>query len=135
MGAKHINGKTCLSCEDKLRLADYRIQDWFYDIKAHFPLLHISWTYRNEKDQNDCFANGSSNLKYPKSAHNFIDDQAMPCSRAIDVFEQVGDKGVWSKNTFQKMWDYTKEKGYDMIWGGNFKSIGDSDHFQIHDKE
>lgn len=130
----HHDGPRCDLCEFKLCLAHPIIGEWFLAAKNNWPNLHASWTFRDEISQNRAYADGLSMLKWPNSAHNAkLGDK--PYSLAIDVF-QIDDDGVarFSTKFCGLLWEWTEEK-YPRVflWGGNFKTLGDSGHFQLID--
>lgn len=55
----------------------------------------VIWGYRNEEQQNDCYARGTSKLRFPYSQHNFriqTEDGLFPSSHAIDYVPWHNDK-------------------------------------------
>lgn len=130
----HTNAvNPCPSCEDKLTQAHEEMAQWFRNqVKPNYPDAHISWTYRDKVSQNQAHAEGKSKLVYPLSAHNKCDDQGNPCALAIDLF-QLASNGLacWPWKYFNQIALDMKASCPDMIWGGDFKSLGDADHFQL----
>lgn len=125
---KHTNeGEICVSCEDKLKEAHPYLSEWFRTkVKPKHQSAHISWTYRNEVSQNQAFAEGKSKLSYPHSKHN-----SNP-ARAIDLFELCSNgMAAWSWKYFKVINDEAKEANMNLVWGGDFKSIGDHDHWEL----
>lgn len=127
----HTRDVKCPMCEDKLKTADPKIKDWFYDMKTKFPQLHISCSWRGKDEQDRAFKEGKSKLKFPESPHNKSDATGKPASQALDVFT-LSEEGQaqFLQKFYLKLWQETK-KDYAMIWGGNFKSLGDANHFQL----
>jgi hypothetical protein len=129
----HSDGAVCPGCEIKLRDAHGDIQRWFREeIKPMFQDCHVSWSFRGKIEQNQAVAEGKSKLPWPLSAHNKSDDQGNPCSLAVDLFE-LSSNGMasWSWKYFKEIADHTKARGFPIVWGGDFKTLGDSDHFQF----
>lgn len=127
---KHENGYSCESCLDKLRQGHPEISRLYRQIIAIFPDCHVSWCFRNEKDQNDLFASGKSKLAWPKSAHNKMVGEE-PCALAIDLFQLADGKASFPVAYYRSIWDFLKRRGEAVIWGGNFPTFKDYDHFQI----
>lgn len=132
MGLKHTNKEPfCPSCEEKLKQADVKLREWFDDMREHFPTMHISCSYRGEKEQNEAVAQGKSKAVYPKSAHNKINEKGEPQAKALDIFELTAENTAkFDLEFYLKLWRASKFK-YPLIWGGNFKSLGDSNHFEL----
>jgi hypothetical protein len=114
-------------CQEKLALAHPKLVAWFCAAKTRNPSMHVSWSYRDETSQKNAFAIGASKLHYPMSAHN--KEPAM----ALDIF-QIDDSGkaVFDPVFCAKLADEIRRANLPFIWGGNFKSLGDNDHFQYH---
>ena len=131
MGLHHTNAELfCPLCEEKLKQAHAELHRWFYDMKEKFPQLHISCSYRGEKEQNQAVSQGKSKAKYPASAHNKTNEKGEPEARALDVFELKDGKACFDSDFYVKLWKNSKQD-FCMIWGGNFKSLGDANHFQL----
>lgn len=127
MSAKHAIEGLCPSCAEKLAQAHPDLRVWFLDLKSRNPSVHVSWSYRDQDSQEQAFAEGRTQLHFPKSAHN------QNPSLALDIF-QLNDKGcaVFDPIFCAKVASEIRTSNLPMIWGGNFKSIGDNDHFQLH---
>lgn len=116
----------CVGCADKLKQANPVFTPWFWKWVEKFPDLHISWTFRDEAAQNEAVASGKSRLPWPKSAHNRVVD-GIPESNAVDLFEIYNAKPLWRPSVMH----YIAEGPPEFTWGGNFKSLGDYDHFEV----
>lgn len=131
---KHTNStSTCAACELKLKDAHPSLAEWFRENVKHLhPDCHVSWSFRGEKDQNEAHAEGKSQLAWPMSAHNKSDDQGNPCAMALDLF-QLASNGMscWSWKYFKTIAAETKQTHPNIEWGGNWKTIADSDHFEL----
>lgn len=102
---------------------------WFREIvKPKFNDCHISWSYRGRDDQEKAFLDGKSKLHFPLSAHNKSDDQGNACAMALDLFE-LDYNGIarWAWGYFRSIAQMSPE----LRWGGDFKDLGDSDHFEL----
>jgi len=130
---KHTNdGATCPSCEEKLKDAHPEIAEWFRTkVKARHQDCHVSWSFRDKANQNQCVAEGKSKLAFPMSAHNKSDDQGNPCALALDLFELCSNgMARWAWAYFRAIAEEAKADGISIKWGGDWKSLGDADHFQ-----
>lgn len=132
MSYHHVEGvASCPLCELKLKDAHPLMVGFFRDyVKAKFPQAHISWTFRDEKNQNDCFASGKSKLRWPLSKHNALAD-GKPCARAIDLFMIVKGQALWPESFFRQVADLCEEEELPIYWGGNWKKFPDGDHFEL----
>jgi peptidoglycan L-alanyl-D-glutamate endopeptidase CwlK len=84
---------------------------------------------RNQCDQDAACASGKSRAPWPTSKHN-----CSP-SRAVDVAPFPID---WDDiKRFREFADFVKERaaalGISVRWGGDFKTIGDFDHWELTD--
>lgn len=116
----------CPLCEAKLLQAHGDLVKWFHEVvKPNFPDMHVSCSYRDKEAQEAACQQGLSRLEYPKSAHNKLP------SHALDLFQQIDGRGVWNPSVYGKLNDISMTKGYPLLWGASFKSLGDYDHFQL----
>lgn len=130
---KHENGvERCSRCENKLFTAHPTLVSWFYWVKSNHPDCHIAWSFRDEKSQHQAFESGKSKLDWPFSKHNCLDAIGNPQSKALDLFSLNDEGGAeFKKEYFEQIWHETQASNLPMKWGGNFKSLGDNDHFEI----
>lgn len=146
--AHHIAGPICPGCEGRLALAYPGLVSWFHRRKSTRPDLHVSWSFRTKVEQNQCWTDGKSRLKWPDSSHN--DWVALnpslptypalypsplaniqPQAHALDLFQITNGKGVWSPSYFRAISQESKAEGAEVIWGADFKAHHeDMDHFQ-----
>ena len=123
MSIHHTTGSNCPLCALKLVQAHPDLRAWFTRVKAKFPSIHISWSYRDEESQEQAFKDGKSHLHYPQSAHNKTP------ALALDLFElSEGGNAVWLRSTLKCISD---EFGAGIRWGGTWVHLGDFDHFEI----
>lgn len=109
------------------------IGSWFSGkVKPRYPEIHISCSYRDEAAQNDAVKRGISELQFPNSAHNKLDAQGLPASRALDLFIQEDGKALWPMHIYH---DISVSFPDDVKWGGQWKGLGDFDHFEIKEPE
>jgi hypothetical protein len=129
----HTHDAICPLCQLKLKQAHPYLQKWFLKIKSRHFDAHISWSYRDQADQEKAFSEGKTHAHYPNSPHNHLDQDGNPLSLALDLF-QLSEQGkaLWEQAFFRMIWDECVKDGDDMIWGGNFRSLGDLDHFQFN---
>lgn len=133
--SKHTNDLIdCPSCDEKLSQAHPKLIDWFKQVvKPSFKDCHVSWSFRDQYNQNQMVAMGKSKLAWPKSKHNFMDENGNPLSLAIDLFE-LSSNGMASWP-----WKYFKDISAlitdEMEWGGNWKKFPDSDHYELKSDE
>lgn len=130
---RHQVGKTCALCDAKLLTAHNDLAKWFRAAKEKWQNIHISWAYRDQAAQERAFAEGASLLHWPNSAHNHrVND--IPTSLALDIF-QIDEDGIARfQYQFNKtLWAWTNQDygANSFLWGGGFKSLGDSGHFEL----
>lgn len=128
---KHERGD-CSRCAAKLSEACNEIVAFFYWVKNNHPEAHVSWTFRDQALQEECYRMGKSKLHWPDSKHNYTDKEGHPKAEAIDLFVLTNDeKAVWPRPWFEGLWNEVDRKNLPMIWGGHFRKLGDYDHFQL----
>ena len=122
----HTSDPECSLCEQKLSLAHPELVKWFHDLKGRHPDVHVSWSFRDAASQTQAFKDGTTKLQFPQSAHN--KQPAM----ALDIF-QIDDtgKGKWDPVFCAKVNEESLSLGYALKWGGQWKSLGDNDHFEL----
>jgi hypothetical protein len=132
MKAKHVEGTSCPSCDEKLLTAHPDLREWFNKcVKPKFTDAHISWSFRDKFNQNQCVAEGKSKLKWPLSAHNKTDENGNPCAHALDLFELCSNgMARWSWKYFKEIAAESKAKQYPVDWGHDLWGW-DDDHFQL----
>ena len=128
----HEDGPVCSGCEQKLTQANPVLAKWFHTVvKPAYPFMHISWSFRDQANQNACVANGTSKLPWPQSAHNNV-VSGVPAANALDLFEQVNGKLVYNAAHLKAVADMSANlSGVKLLWGGQWPSLGDKDHFQV----
>lgn len=92
--------------------------------------------FRGEMEQNEAYSSGHSKLKWPQSKHN------QSPSLAVDIvpypidwnderrFRTLGAvvKEIWSQLPPEKT------EGYELSWGGDWKTFKDFPHFELRKK-
>jgi len=91
--------------------------------------LRVTSALRTWNEQDGLYAQGRTktgkiitNAKGGQSLHNF--------GLAIDVVEIKDGKALWSNPNWNKIATLGKSIGF--AWGGDFKSIKDKPHFEMH---
>ena len=133
MEIHHSNeANPCLMCLQKLKQAHPDIAAWFKRVKAAFPTVHVAVSYRGKEDQMRAFEEHKTRLMWPMSGHNQSDSRGQPAATALDLFN-LSDDGVamFPPLYYAKIFAWCQEHKEPIKWGGNFKSLGDSDHFQL----
>lgn len=111
-------------------MASPKVIEMYRKVKAKYFDAHVSWTFRGERDQELCFATGVSKAHWPDSPHNKMKEN-QPCSIAMDLFRLNGyGCAEWKEKWFREIAEHLKLEGIALIWGGDFKSLKDYDHFE-----
>lgn len=101
-------------------------------VKVAFPLAHIAWAWRDEKEQEQAYRDGKSKLRWPHSAHNHTTPEGKPQSLALDLFEITDDNvGRWSPSFFFSVALMIDQDQSPIFWGGKYKHFSDHDHYQM----
>lgn len=87
--------------------------------------MHVACAYRNKEAQNIAFTQGDSKLPWPQSKHNL-----MP-AKALDIFQQVEGRAIFDPIFCAKLNAESRLADFPLRWGGEFKSLGDSGHFEL----
>lgn len=152
MTLHHTSDETCPLCIEKLKRAHLYLVQWFSVLKRKYPNIHVSRSWSDQAEQDGFYAKGRkqnpdgswaivtprevvTELRWPFSAHNHTDRSGMPQSMALDLF-QLDEDGVarWVPLFFAKVNAENEKAGEPLQWGGKFKSLGDSCHFQFNAK-
>lgn len=115
-----------VTCDKKLQeMADMMLRRSSFD-------LTITCGYRTEDEQNEAYKNGKSRAKFGESKHNFFP------SKAIDIcpypINWDNNDSRWQEMALNAMWCAGK-LGFEITWGGSFKSIKDMPHFELKEKK
>lgn len=127
----HTDDPICPLCSDKLLTAHDYLGSWFAGVKKRYPNVHVSWGFRDAQAQEQAFLDKKTNCHFPKSPHNNMKD-GKPYSLALDLF-MIDEDG---QAKFPPLW-YAKlnaeneNTGEPLLWGGVWKKLGDSDHYQV----
>ena len=98
--------------------------------------LLVYCTYRSGFEQDQLFAMGRTmpgnkvtNCKGGQSPHNHMEN-GKPASLAYDCVPTTNGKAQWDNTIlYEKVAEIGKKIG--LTWGGNFRSIHDTPHFEI----
>lgn len=92
--------------------------------------------YRNQAEQDAAYLAGNSKLQFPKSLHN-----SSP-SLAVDIAPYINGGVSWDRAWYFKLAPLVKQTwlqmteeeqdGYQLSWGGEWKSFVDLPHFQLN---
>lgn len=105
---------------------DPRLQRVCYEAIKYIDFIVICG-HRNECEQNECYANGTSKLRYPKSKHNSLPSLAVDIApypidwKDIDRFKELGKI---MKREADKL-------GVRLRWGGDFLLFKDYPHYEV----
>lgn len=127
----HNDGIVCNGCNKMLLQAIPEMREWFQEKKRENVALHISCSFRTKEDQEDAFKRGASRAHWPNSAHNRTDAKGMPASWALDLFEMHNGRAFYPMGTFARLAEQVKKNGENIVWGGDFKNLGDACHFEF----
>lgn len=131
---KHTNDVIdCPSCGEKLKQASTPLAEIFINvIKPVFKDCHISWSWRDEKTQNEAFAEGKSKLSWPNSKHNNMGPNNIPLALALDLF-RLNSNGMasWEWKYFNEIAQLLLTNAEPIKWGGQWTTLGDADHFEL----
>lgn len=124
--SRHTDGPSCDGCNERLTQAHDSISDFYYFIKQKYHNVHCSWVYRGKEDQEKMFDEKSTFAHFGESKHNLLPAQA------IDLF-QINENGaaVFDGVFCAGINKLAKLNGFDLKWGGDFKKIGDSGHWEL----
>jgi len=120
--------------KDRLATCDARLQRVFNEVIKHFDCTIIVG-HRGEKAQNEAFANGKSQKRWPNGNHN-----SMP-SKALDATPYPVD---WTDRARMTLFagfvlGIAQGMGIDLRWGGDWNenmkvkdnSFNDLPHFEV----
>lgn len=136
MSFNHIPmNASCPLCNEKLQQADPLFQEIFISLKKIFPDCHISWSFRDESDQNLFFKEGKTKVQWPDSKHNILKNGS-PCSRALDLFKLTKDNiALFDREYYRKISTYLIKNLIPVEWAGNWIKFKETDHFQLIDDD
>ena len=91
--------------------------------------LTITSGYRTEKEQNEAFESGKSRAKFGQSKHNVFPSKAVDIVPLSINWDSKDPR--WQEMALNAMW-CAGRLGFEIAWGGNFKSIKDMPHFELN---
>ena len=111
---------------NRIETCDPKLQVLFLEVVKHYD-CSILEGYRNKADQNRYFAEGKSQLQYPRSKHNQLP------SEGIDVAPypiKWNDRDGWYQFAgFVK--GVASQLGVKVQWGGDWKTFKDFPHWEL----
>ncbi len=116
----------------KSRLAgcDARLQRLFNDVIQHQD-CSILVGHRCEEDQNAACAAGKSELVWPNSKHNSQPSLAVDAGPSPIDWDNIDGFKLFAE--FVKL--RAKALGIPVVWGGDWKSFKDYDHFELDETQ
>ena len=118
--------------KDRLATCDKRLQEMADMMLSRSEFdLSIACGHRTEKEQNDAFEKGKSKARFGQSKHNTFPSKAIdiwPCPVDWDINDRR-----WQEMALNAMWCAGK-LGFEIVWGGSFKSFRDLPHFEVKEK-
>lgn len=122
--SRHTEGEVCQGCNDRMTQASDLIAEAFYFIKGNHNEVHTSWVHRGKEDQEAAFKSGASRAHFGESKHNSLPAEAM------DIFQIIDGRAIFDGVFCAKINKELVNAGYVLKWGGSFKKLGDSGHFE-----
>lgn len=128
----HTQDDLCPKCQEMLEQAHPDISYWFHRIKEAFPTVHTDRVWCGQAEQDALVAAKKSLLKWPFSKHNFLTPQGQACSHAMDLFSLL-DNGTaeFRLGFYVQIENWLEDQSAPLVWGGNWKSFPDSDHWEL----
>lgn len=125
----HKNIQECESCLEKLKGCHPDIVNFFSFVKSKHIDAHISWGYRDQVDQDNFFAKGLSDDKWPNSKHNRTEN-GLPKSEALDLFQLVNGTAHFPLSFYETIYREIQAENLKIEAGLTWHKP-DSDHFQL----
>jgi hypothetical protein len=131
---KHELGPSCDLCNEKAMTLCADIKPVWIAIKNKFPTAHISWAFRDQAMQDLFFSLNKTMVKWPNSKHNIM-AAGIPAAEAFDLFEMREDYVArWHIDFFRSVWEFCRDSGLSVEWGGHWNRFTDNPHFQLSKK-
>lgn len=89
--------------------------------------------HRNKQDQDKAFSDGTSKLRWPRSKHNkqpSLAFDAVPYPLDWNDLDSFKDLGEHIKSTWESL-SLEEKEGWDLSWGGDWKSFKDYPHYEL----
>jgi hypothetical protein len=120
----------CETCHAFLAGLSYVMQDFYLWVTKVAPDMHICQGWRGQVEQHEYFEDGKSDLDWPNSAHNNMENE-VPFSEAIDLFVLSPEgQALWPVDRYQDLYNQAVLSSQPIFWGGEWKNFKDLDHFQ-----
>ena len=131
----HVNltaeNPICQSCAAFLQDCCFEIHDFMLWVNKYYPNVHICQGWRSEADQHAYFLAKKSELDWPNSKHNAMED-SIPRSMAVDLFVLADNGTAQFDGAFYKsLYEAAILAGQNIVWGGNWSGFPDEDHFEV----
>lgn len=110
----------------RLLTCDHRLQRLFGELIKQIDFSVIDG-HRDKAAQDAAFATGHSRCVWPASAHNALPSRAvdvMPCPIDWDDIQRLKEFAVVVKEQAARL-------GISVIWGGDYHSFKDWDHWEL----
>lgn len=78
-----------------------------------------------------CFAAGTTRLEWPDSAHNKTPAIAIDLFQITYPDKEESPVAIWSPDFFSAVAKDIEDRGLPVLWGGQWRELGDRDHFQL----
>lgn len=128
----HSDRPECPLCNWKLKDAHPLLAAWFKSVKKRYVNVHIAWAFRSQADQDKMVREKKSLANWPNSKHNYMTADFKPCAEALDLFLLDDDGNArWPKIFYAKLAAENKVNQDPINWSGEFKSILESNHFEL----
>lgn len=130
-GIIHTAEIECPLCRYKLAAAHPALVSWFLGLKSRHPEVHVQWSWRGEAAQDRAVREGRSQIGWPNSLHNAY-MSTLPQSLALDlVFRDDLGVLIYPYKRFADIDEDNRGRRLPILWGGQFKKLGDFTHFQL----
>lgn len=122
------------SGEERLNQCCKDIQTVIREV-LYYRDISILCGYRSNEEQEMMYKQKTSKARAGQSAHNYkpslaIDVVPYPIPKKNDAWDS--DSEEWQK-LCDLIMDIAKDKGIELEWGGNWKSLVDKPHYEIKD--
>ena len=129
-----MDNEFCPGCEDKIAVAHSDLLSNYRLIKKEFPDCHVSWAFRDKKDQDAFFILGKTHEQWPHSKHNNMKD-GLPLALALDLFQINSDnRAVFSPKFYYDVNSFCEKNNLPLEWSGTWKTFRELDHFQLKEE-
>lgn len=114
--------------QDRLATCRRELQDVMNEAIKHYD-FSVIYGFRGQKDQDDAVAAGNSRLPWPMSRHNRWPSEAVDIAPYPINWEN--EKEFYYLAGF--IMGIAAMKGIKLKWGGRWKNLVDTPHFELDD--